>query len=595
MFLVLLVATCLMLFIAYLSFRKRQLSIAKYSALVMLCASFYSLGYAFEIISSDLESVKFWLKVEYVGIPFISTLWLILVIHFTAYQAFLKKWVVLLLFGIPVLTLLLHYTNDIHHFFYRDIQLDKNTSDIYATQLLKGPWYWVHISYNYLQAVVGMILFVSMYLKAIPIVRKQIIILMLGAAAPWLSNIIYLFGDFGNLDLTPLGFCITGITFIWGIYQFNLLRLAPIALQTVFETMQDGVIILDYDNNITNANQAAKDICRGLNRLQNKTSASDIFPNEPELLSKIRELENSETNISIRKEKDIRYYNVKISIIYDKGHIQLGKTIIFSDITQITIYQEKLLASATQLAELNAFKDKLFTVVAHDIRDPLAVLVNLTELLEEELVVLESAKLPIFQEVSEQVRNTFLLVENLLEWFRSQKGKIIFSPLVWNLAPIMKKVVDSVKVRSEMKEIHISFNVDNEQQVFVDKEMVEMVLRNLLSNAVKFTGIGGNIHVEATVLGETVTVSVRDSGVGVDNEIGKSLFHEIQQVSDSGTEGEKGSGLGLFLAGKFVLINGGQIWFEAIQGQGSTFYLTLPTTERARARNTKMEEELKVI
>lgn len=110
--------TCLMLFISYLSFRKRQLSIARYSALVMLCASFYSLGYAFEMISTNLDSVKLRLKIQYIGIPFISTFWFILVIHFTGHQALLKKWVLLLFFVIPVLTLLFHYKNDIHHFFY---------------------------------------------------------------------------------------------------------------------------------------------------------------------------------------------------------------------------------------------------------------------------------------------------------------------------------------------------------------------------------------------------------------------------------------------------------------------------------------------
>jgi hypothetical protein len=188
-FVILIAATCLMMFISFLSFRKRQMPVAKYTALVMLAASFYSLGYAFEIISTDLESVRFWLKIEYIGIPFISTFWFILVIYYTGHQAILKKRVKLLFFLVPILTLFLHYTNDFHHLLYKDIQLDNNNLNLSGTILIRGSWYWVHIFYNYLQAIVGMALFIAMYLKSMPIVRKQIMILLLGAAAPFLAKI----------------------------------------------------------------------------------------------------------------------------------------------------------------------------------------------------------------------------------------------------------------------------------------------------------------------------------------------------------------------------------------------------------------------
>jgi PAS domain S-box-containing protein len=503
MFLLLLFATCLMLFISYLSFKKRQLAVAKYTALVMLSASFYSLGYAFEMISTDLDSIKFWLKIEYIGAPVISTFWLILVLHYTGHKAILKKRVLLLLFVIPFVTFIMHYTNDMHHFFYKDVQLDQS-SILSTVQLFKGPWYWVHISYNYLQALVGMFLFVTMFMKAVPLVRKQIMILMLGAAAPWVSNVMYLIGGFEVvLDLTPLGFTLTGLFYIWGIYRFNLLRLVPIALQKVFETMQDVMVILDYDHNITSVNQAAKDIF-GETRINSDYSISvyNVFYEYPELLSKIVSSEKSESQITIRSQGENRYYKLNISVISDSGQTVIGKMLVFSDITQVTVYQEKLLSNANQLAKLSAFKDKLFTVVAHDIRDPLAVLINLTELLEEELEVLGSEHSNVFQEVSEQVRNTYMLAENLLDWFRSQQGKIIFSPLVWDVSSIVQHAVQSIKIRLDVKKIQITTNVEDEIRVFADKEMLDLVLRNLLSNAIKFTGLGGHIHVEAVKEGE---------------------------------------------------------------------------------------------
>ncbi|WP_424767691.1 histidine kinase N-terminal 7TM domain-containing protein [Paenibacillus sp. sgz302251] len=579
----LLVSTCLMLFISYLSFRKRNLPIAKYSAYMMLAASFYSFGYAFEIISADLDRIKFWLRVEYIGIPFISTFWLILVIHFTGHQAVLKRWVMQLLFLAPVLTLLFHFTNDLHHFYYRDLQMDYN-SIILGAKTLKGPWYWVHISYNYIQAAVGIFLFAAMYLKAMPIVRKQIMAMMLGAAAPWLFNVVYLFGAFGlYVDLTPIGFTLTGIFYIWGIYRFNLLRLAPVAMQKMFEMMQDGVIFLDYDNNIIHSNQSAKAMFEALQHVKdNASSARHVFSNEPELLSKIMVMENSESEVAIRRKEEIRYYQLKVSMITDKAQVSLGKMLIINDITQTIDYQERLLSNVKQLGELLAFKDKLFTVVAHDIRDPLAILINLTELLEEELQAAGSGNIEIFQEVSGQVRNTYTVVENLLDWLRSQRGMITFSPLVWNLAPIVQQAIHSARIRSEIKEIRMTCEIDDEIQIFADKEILDMVLRNLFSNAIKFTGIGGSIRIEARADKDHVIVSVQDTGVGIHPDIVKSLFHEAQEAPAPGTEGEKGTGLGLFLASEFVQIHGGTIWLDSILGHGSTFYFSLPAKKAER-------------
>ena len=174
-FLLLLTATGLMLFIAFLSFKSKHLITARYSGLVMIAASLYSFGYAFEFVSVDIESIKFWLKVEYVGIPFISTLWLLLVLHFTGFYQYVQKWVPLL-FVIPILTLIFHYTNDVHHLFYKEMTLFRN-DDLTVVETVKGPWYWVHILYNYLEALVGLTLFALMYVKSGQRQRMQILMM----------------------------------------------------------------------------------------------------------------------------------------------------------------------------------------------------------------------------------------------------------------------------------------------------------------------------------------------------------------------------------------------------------------------------------
>lgn len=580
-FLILIIATGLMLYIAYLCFQKRQIAVAKYCGLVMIAASFYSFGSAFEYMSTDLSTIKFWLKIEYIGIPFISTLWLILVLHYTGFYGWFRKWIPLL-FIIPMITLLLHYTNDFDHFFYRDILLNKDGNIGSTVQLLKGPWYWVHISYNYLQAILGMCLFVYMYWKAAPLVKNQIIMIMLGAVAPWVANVIYLMGHFNTyIDLTPAGFVLTGYFFIRGIYRFNMFKLTPIAMKTVFETIQDGVMILDNENNITKLNLSAKRMLKGgIHPFEQVNgSAVDVFSHYPEICMSIVRQENSESHLTIQHKDGPQYYQVKISILYDKRKNMIGKLLLFSDITQVTLYQEKLLSNATQLTEFSAFKDKLFTVVAHDIRDPLAMLISLTEIVEEDLQHIESDSMEVFREVSEQVKGTYTMVEEMLDWYRSQNGKMGFKPHVWNLKTIGKQSIQVMKVRSDIKQIIVTEEIDKEITVFADKEMIDLVLRNLISNAIKFTDSSGTIKISAFLKDKQVIISVQDSGQGVNEQIAQTLFQDIQKISGAGTEGEKGTGLGLYLSSKLVEINGGDIWYESKLGQGSTFFFSLPVQE----------------
>ncbi|MCI3923541.1 ATP-binding protein [Paenibacillus sp. TRM 82003] len=579
LFAILLAATGLMLFIAYLSGKQRRQPVAKYLTLVMLAASLYAFGYAFELSSKDLDRIQFWLKIEYLGIPFISTLWLLLVIEFTGFRPFLTRWVRALLFLIPIATLIMHFTNDWHHLYYRELWLDENAAHPMA-MTVKGHWYWVHIGYNYAQAAAGTILFMVTFMKAVPVIRKQILVMLLGASAPWIFSMLYLFGTFGpGIDLTPIGFTLSGACYLWGIYRLNLMRLAPIAMQKVFETMNDGVLLLDADHRIQHSNPAARTMLPGLRDGKENATAREMFAQEPELLSKIMTMDLGDCRMQMKREGRLCHVHLKVSMLYH-GDLALGKLLILQDITKEVEDQDQIVTQVKQLAELNAFKDKLFTVVAHDIRDPLAVLINLTELLEEELQAAGHDQIDLFKEVSGQVRNTFILVETVLDWFRTQRGHVAFSPLVWRLSPLIQESLLAARMRSELKEIQITSLVGEELEVYADKSMFGLILRNLLSNAIKFTPIGGEVHVEAVRKADCIQIAVSDTGLGVAPELADSLLRGVLAASLPGTEGEKGTGLGLYLTREFVEIHGGSIWYDSVPGKGSTFYFMVPASAR---------------
>ncbi|WP_027087987.1 histidine kinase N-terminal 7TM domain-containing protein [Cohnella panacarvi] len=579
----LLMATALMMFVALLCYRNRHLPMAKSIVWTMTAASFYAIGYAFEVLGSTLGEVKLALQIEYVGIPFVSTLWLLQIIQLANIGGQYRKLLTVALFIVPTLVFVVHMTNDWHGLYFTQYELNLNgTIPLYDT--VKGPWYTVHGLYSYLVMFFGMALFIPMYIQALPNVRKQIVILFLGAIAPMLFNMALWFGV--TVDLTPFGFAITGITYAWGVLRFNLLRLTPLALAKVFETIGDGVVLLDSDERIVNYNQAAEAVLPELSLMRKQANAaSEVLSAKPELIARLRAASSGDERFPIETQEanGRRYYSCSLSFLYDSTNEPIGKLLILSDITELKENEARLRENARQLSELNAFKDKLFTVVAHDIRDPIALLVSLTELLGDEIAAADNGQAELVRELRAQVQSTFHLVDNLLDWYRSQKGKVSFRPVSWNLRQVVRQAMSLAGKRADMKRIGMIERIDEKLSVFADKEMLELILRNLLSNAIKYTGIGGSIEIEAFPGQASVTVSVRDNGVGMDEATMELLRTEEPFFKLPMFEDESGDArFGLVLTREFVRIHGGRLWFESAPGAGTTFSFTLPASAGVR-------------
>jgi signal transduction histidine kinase len=577
MSLLLCLATALMLFVMFLSYRKRHLQVARTMIFVMLAASCYAFGYAFEILSASLRGVKLSLQFEYLGIPFVSAFWLLLVIQFTGTAARYRRLLVILIFVIPAATFFIHLTNDWHHLIYKEYVLNTNTTiPLYNT--VKGPWYSVHAVYNYTILLFGILLFIPMYLRSLPIVRKQIVVLILGAATPMLFNIGYMFGKV--IDFTPFGFAVSGVVYAWGIFRFHLLRLTPLAFAKVFDTIRDGVVLLDYENQIVNHNRAAEEVFPELDTTKSfPAQGKDILSDCPDLLERIAAADGRDERFPFQRMQANRqkHYICSLTYIYDTGKVPIGKMLMFNDITELMENEANLREKSQRLSQLNEFKDKLFTVVAHDIRDPIALLVSLTELLGEEPTDADIANAEVFQEIRRQVGSTFHLVDNLLDWYRSQNGEVAFRPMAWNLQQVVRQAMSLAGGRAGMKKIRLVELVDETLSVNADKEMLDLILRNLLSNAIRFSGIGGRIEIGASVEGDLVRVFVKDNGTGIDEETSKLLRQEelLFKGPNFANEGGK-TRFGLVLTREFLRIHGGSLQFDSVHGEGTTFIFTLP-------------------
>ncbi|WP_141503514.1 sensor histidine kinase [Paenibacillus luteus] len=588
-------ATCCSLVLCYLCWKRRELPIAISYGLGALTGAFYTLGYAFEIVSTSLEHIRFWLRVEYMGIPFGTLFWFIMVLQYTGRQALVKKWVVAALMVVPLITFVAHHTNEWHHLFYKSMTLNYSEGFPLVT-LDKGPLYYFHVYYSYSFFVIGMVLMLQMFIKEKGRMKKQVALMIIGSWGPFGFTLIYLSGViYMPIDISPFGFVISGIFYLWGIYQFNMLRLAPLALQKIFESMQDAVIVLDMENSLTSFNQSAARIIQGLTNKRIGNSALEIFADYPVLLERIMQQPSLGSRIKISGQADREFYNVHISYITKNGMKPVGKMVLLSDVTESVRSEEILLDNARQLSELNTFKDKMFNVVAHDIRDPLAVLINLMELMEEEMEDCGENHEEIVQEMGEQIHNTFTLVESLLDWFQSQRGGMVFNPVVRDLAQAIQMNIRFLQVRSEGKGIHIHSLIPENTLVFADKEMLDLIIRNLLSNAIKFTDYGGSIQLDAQLANGKMVVSVSDTGAGIPLEQADTLLNEAYPASSVGTAGERGVGLGLTLCREFVRLNGGEIWFESAPQQGSTFYFSVPTSRKASTYSIEWDERREIV
>ncbi|WP_391571269.1 histidine kinase N-terminal 7TM domain-containing protein [Cohnella sp.] len=569
-------AAAIMLFISWLAYRKRHLPVAKTVFFMMLAAAFYAFGYGLEVLSRTLDEFKLSLQIEYLGIPFSSTLWLLLVIQFAGIAAKRRKQLAVALMIIPALVFGFHLTNDWHHLVYERYILNTDSEvPLYTT--IKGFWYKVHGAYNYGVMLFGMLLFIPLYWRSPSLMRKQIVILAFGGAAPMLLNAVFWFGI--RVDLTPFGFVVSGIVYVWGIYRFNLLRLMPLAQAKLFDTIRDGVVLIDGDDRIVSFNRAAASVIGELSGIARYPAETAVaLSAHPELLESIRGAGSGEAQFPFRRTdgERTRYYACSLTPIMEADAQPIGKILMLNDITELKENEARLRENARQLVELNTFKDKLFTVVAHDIRDPIALLVSLTELLGEELTAAGREHAELFLELKDQVNGTFHLVEQLLDWYRSQKGQIVFSPMSWNLQQVVRQALALAGAKSGIKRIDLTENIDARLAVRADKEMLDLILRNLLSNAIKYTGIGGSIEVGASQEGESVVVSVRDNGAGIDPDISELLRLE-EPFFKPPVHGDESlnARFGLVLAREFVRIHGGRLWFDSVPEEGTTFYFSL--------------------
>lgn len=262
---------------------------------------------------------------------------------------------------------------------------------------------------------------------------------------------------------------------------------------------------------------------------------------------------------------------------YDQDSKISGYHGVSRDISERKKAELLLKERESQLRELNSTKDKLFSIIAHDLRSPFNSILGFSELLIENprsFDVSESEEY--LGMINSTAKNTLILLENLLAWAKSQTGNIICNPEKTNFSAIVSEILDISKSIAKIKNISLKHIQTDTIEVYVDVNMLKTILRNLISNAIKYTHSNGEIVLSAVQNKNNIEISVADNGVGMSEETQSKLFKFESIVTTTGTANEKGSGLGLILCKEFVEKHGGEIWVKSEPEKGSAFIFSLP-------------------
>ncbi|MGE5362901.1 MAG: ATP-binding protein [Bacteroidota bacterium] len=268
-----------------------------------------------------------------------------------------------------------------------------------------------------------------------------------------------------------------------------------------------------------------------------------------------------------RAEEELRRYTEEV---------QFSRDMLEERAAEFVRLNEQLAASEDELKDLNASKDKFFSIIAHDLRSPFSGLLGFSNMLLDDFDKLSKEEIKNFTiHINSYTKNLYNLTENLLQWSRLQTGKLDYQPIRVDLHDMVADALNILMANALKKSITLENSVPEDTLVWGDQNMLRSVIQNLVSNAIKFTNTEGTVAISCFESNEFYEIWVKDNGIGIRTEDQDKIFRIDTTHSTLGTAQEKGTGLGLILCRDLITKHGGNIWLESEPGEGSTFKFTL--------------------
>jgi PAS domain S-box-containing protein len=480
----------LMLLLASYAFQKPRNNGNHAFAWLCLSIAFYTIFYGLEVISPTLERAMTWNQLQYIGIATLPALAVVFAIRFTGKGEWLKNNRILLIFMLPVITLVLKFTDSMHGLIYANAEAEMITG-MTVLQITPGFWYWVLLAYINLFLLFAAGLIVRFFLKTGNIFRKQALAMLAGIVAPWFGHIIYILGySYQGMDSSPIYFSLFGMFTALGIFRYGLFDIMPIARDIIFDNMRDSVVVIDRYNRLIDANPAFYKIFDTQNRHISGKHVGKVFENHP-VISSFIESSDDTAEVELTPSGKKRVFMLSKTPIYGKNDKLRGTTITFFDITSSKQAEAALIKEKKKAEAANLAKSEFLANMSHEIRTPMNAILGFTETLHDRLQNPGHKKM--VQSVASSGKMLLSLLNDILDLSKIEAGKLTIEPVPTNVPLLMDEIFMLFKNKIHQK--GLSFTIEKKESlppvINIDEIRFKQVVFNLIGNAVKFTQKGG--------------------------------------------------------------------------------------------------------
>jgi signal transduction histidine kinase len=538
------------------------------------CVIEWSLTYMMEIFSSTIAEKILWAKLEYFGISYVVLGMFIFTMHYSGHGDWLTSTRTALLAIIASAGFIFALTNEWHYQIWSTIQLTNNLP-FGPLDVRHGTLFPFLVIFQYVLIAVITVAFFQIAIHAQNLYQSQSRIMLTGMLFPWLANFMYITGlnPFPSLDLTPIALTLTNLFLSISFLRYRFMDLRPIAHDSVFNAMKDGVVVLDNKERIVDINPVGTFIFQNMRDLLGR-EITTLLPNWNEWQSSNPHGEISQ-EISIELAGGLLTFSLHTTSVLDQRGKRNGRILLISDITEQKQARE-------QIMEASRLKSQLLANLGHDLRSPLGAIIGYAEMLKDgSFGPMSENQEKAAAEILDGANQLLSFINNLVGQAQIETGRIILREYPFNVDEIVGPLLSTLNFHAHKKGLTLVEYIDPtlpKKQVG-DQFWLRQIVMNLVHNAVKFTE-KGSVTIRFIKRGKDYwAIQVIDTGIGIPLEAQKRVFEAFEQVNSMENSKQSGFGLGLSIVAKLTSIMNGKIEMESDAGKGCTFTVVLPLKE----------------
>jgi PAS domain S-box-containing protein len=505
---------------------------------------------------------------------------LYIVITHLNYPRWFKKSHAIFLFLIPLFQAFLALTNGIHHLFVKDYII-AYYGNLPEFSYEPGVMNFIFPVYLFGTLLCSLLILLRNFFTGSNYINKQVFLIFVAIMIPAINDILGWFDIslIPDYRLTPEFFIFGNLFFAWALIGYKFLNLKPLTRNLIIENIEDIIMVIDPEHRITDINKSGEIFFHlSLKDIIGKP-ISDHFNQFSELINFVYG-ESEIKEICLLHNHKNHYFIAKQSFVTYSAEQNLATVLILGNITERKEAEIQLQKYSHDLEVSNALKDKSFSIIANDIKNPFQGIIGYSNFIISEFEKLDPIEMKsIVYLMNQNSKKGYDLLVNLVEWSRFQTESLDFNPELTSLTDILQEALLEQSHDIHLKNIAVDNQISGEQIVFADRNMIYSVLRNLFSNAVKFNEINGRIAVSSEINSpnQKIRVTISDTGIGIPQELIGRLFNitniPIQNHAD------KRHGLGLLLCKEYIDKNGGEITIESREGEGTKVCFSIPYLE----------------